>query len=157
MPITMAATTTKKCYLLKIQHDVEIENFAGTLAEYHAQYKSVDMEMIDGIHLRVEIVDDAKQYYAGYLHDSCRLVPSETYDDEAEEIRYQRKHGCMADTGGYEEQLSLEVHQLENRRIDDVEPKLQSNQQSGKSKKQESLLDFLNQSMLFPLFWQLVL
>ena len=110
------------------------------------------MEMIDGINLRVEIVDDAEQHYAGYLHDSCRLVPSETYEDEAEEVRYQRKHGGMTDAGGYEEQPSLEVHQLENRRIGDVESKLQGDQQRGKSKKQESLLDFLNQSMLFPLF-----
>ena len=97
----------EECYLLQIQHHVEIENLPGTLAEYHAQYKSVDMEMIDGIYLRVEIVDDAEQHHAGYLHDSCRLVPSETYEDEAEEIRYQRKHGCMADAGGYEEQPSL--------------------------------------------------
>ena len=98
------------------------------------------MEMIDGIYLRVEIVDDAKQYYAGYLHDSCRLVPSETYEDEAEEIRYQRKHGCMADAGGYEEQPSLEVHQFENRRIGDVESKLQGYQQCGKGEKQEARL-----------------
>ena len=93
----------KKCYLLKIQHDVEIENFAGTLAEYHAQYKSVDMEMIDGIHLRVEIVDDAEQHHADNLYDSSRLSTSAKRKDEAEEIRYQCKHSCMADAGGYEE------------------------------------------------------
>ena len=93
----------EECYLLQIQHDVEIENLAGTLAEYHAQYKSVDMEMIDGINLRVEIVDDAEQYDTNNLYDSSRLGTSAKRTDEAEKIRYHRKYGCMADAGGYEE------------------------------------------------------
>lgn len=59
--------------------------------------------MIDGIHLRVEIVDDAEQHHADNLYDSSCLSTSAKRKDEAEEIRYQRKHGCMADAGCYEE------------------------------------------------------
>ena len=55
------------------------------------------------IHLRVEIVDDAEQLDANNLYDSSRLGTSAKRKDEAEKIRYQRKHGCMADAGGYEE------------------------------------------------------
>ena len=61
------------------------------------------MEMIDGIHLRVEIVDDAEQHDSNNLYDSSRLSTSAKRKDEAEKIRYQRKHGCMADAGRYEE------------------------------------------------------
>lgn len=61
------------------------------------------MEMIDGIHLRVEIVDDAEQHDSNNLYGSSRLGTSAKRKDEAEKIRYQRKHGCMTDAGGYEE------------------------------------------------------
>lgn len=43
------------------------------------------MEMIDGIHLRVEIVDDAEQHDSNNLYDSSRLGTSAKRKDEAED------------------------------------------------------------------------
>ena len=42
--------------------------------------------MIDGIHLRVEIVDDVEQYDTNNLYDSSRLGTSAKRKDEAEKI-----------------------------------------------------------------------
>ena len=67
---------SKESYFLKIEQNIKIEYLACTLAKNHTQHKTIDMEMIDGKNLRVEVIEHTEQHHSNYLHHQSRLSVS---------------------------------------------------------------------------------
>ena len=63
----------KKSCLLEVKQGIKVEYLACSLAENHTQHKTIDMEMVDSINLRVKIVEHTEQHHAHYLHNPCCL------------------------------------------------------------------------------------
>lgn len=81
---TIAATIKKEGYLLEIKQDAEIEYLSGTFTEYHTQHKSIDMEMVDAIYLRVEVIEDTEQDDTHNLYCHSRLMAATRQHDGAQ-------------------------------------------------------------------------
>ena len=71
-------------YLLEIKQDAEIEYLSGTFTEYHIQHKSIDMEMVDAIYLRVEVIEDTEQDDTHNLYCHSRLMAATRQHDGAQ-------------------------------------------------------------------------